>query len=652
MKSYIKYLIKLIKHEKDAEIALMVNEIKKLSPQKREKLGRAINNLKGKVIGKELGYTIVQYGRREIIDTEIKVGDVVLISRGNPLKSDLTGTVTEKGGRFIKIAIENIPKWALKKDTRIDLYVSDVTFKRMEDNLNNLSKYGQKALEYLLDEKTLKKIDTSDSLNFEDNNLNESQKSAVNKCLNSKEFFLVHGPFGTGKTRTLIELINQEYEKGSKILATGESNGSVDNILDRIIKEDINCTRLGHPQRVSEDNIQYTLAYKVENHPKGKKIKDIQREMGLKINIRDENTKPSPQFRRGYSDREILINASKKIGGRGISPKKMISMGKWLEFNEEIEELNYEIKRVEDEIVKDIIKNSDVILSTNSSAALEFIEDIIFDVAIIDESSQATIPSVLIPIAKAQKFILAGDHKQLPPTVISEKAKDLEDTLFEKLIDSYEENSTLLNIQYRMNEKLMEFPNKEFYNGKLKTWSEISNITMNDLIDWESNFNRENLLFKSLNQFNNPLLFIDTKNLKDNKEKQLKDSKSIINKIEAEIVKEIVDYFLDIGISKKGIGIISPYMDQVNYLKNKVKVETKTVDGFQGREKEIIIISFVRSNEKGNIGFLKDLRRLNVSITRSKRKLIIIGNSDTLKNNKTYSELVDFFKKEKSLVLI
>ncbi|WP_409200392.1 IGHMBP2 family helicase [Methanobrevibacter sp. DSM 116169] len=628
MKNYIKYLIKLLEYERKAEIDLMINEIKKMSPQKREHLGRAVNNLKGKIVGKELGFTIVQYGRRDIINTEISVGDVVLISFKNPLKSDLTGTVTEKGGRFIKIAMENVPSWALKKNIRMDLYVSDITFRRMEDNLKNLSEFGKNALKYLNDNVKFQNPKNI-SLIFKDKNLNESQKEAVNDSLNINDFFLIHGPFGTGKTRTLIELIYQEYLKGSKILACADSNGAVDNILERLDIDNLNCTRLGHPQRVSDENIKYSLFYKVENHPLNSKIVTLQEKLSEKIKLRDINDKPRPQNRRGYSNNEIIKNACQGIGGRGIRPDTMISMSKWLEANEAVDELNKKIKLIEDKIISDIIKNSDIILATNSSAALEFIDEIRFDVAIIDEASQSTIPSVLIPIAKARKFILAGDHKQLPPTVISSKAQDLQNTLFEGLINKYENRSKLLNIQYRMNDKLMEFPNKEFYNNELKSFDGVKNISLNDLVK---------------NDYNEPILFIDTSKIPENKESHLKDSKSIINKVEANIVKEIIGYILNLAIDSKDIGVISPYLDQVNLIKSKINLDVKTIDGFQGREKEIIIISLVRSNNKGNLGFLKDLRRLNVSLTRAKRKLIIIGNSKTLESDDTYKRLIDFFK--------
>jgi predicted DNA helicase len=640
LKKYIKNLIKLVNYERDAEIELMRFEIAHMSGQKREELGRAINKVKGKYIGEELGMKIVQFGRSEIIETEISVGDMVLVSTANPLSSDFTGTVTEKGARYIKVAFDKrIPRWVLKKKVRLDLYANDVTFRRMEDNLKHLSLKGKNALEYILNERNPKKNKSVPYIDYIDKSLNESQKRSIENALSCENFFLIHGPFGTGKTRTLVELISQETRQNHKVLATAESNAAVDNILERLMEnKKLKLTRLGHPQRVSKHNITQTLAYKVENHKLNKKITKIHKKIDNLIEKRKVYTKPTPQYRRGYGDYDILFNASKGKGGRGISAEKMKSMAQWIEYNQQIDELHDEIKRVENKMIRDIIETSDVILSTNSSAALESIARTKFDVAVIDEASQATIPSVLIPIAKAHRFILAGDHKQLPPTIISDKAQGLEKTLFEELIRIYPFKSQLLNVQYRMNSLLMKFPNAEFYNNNLKSDSSVDNIDINDIINTD---NKEKAM-----------LFVDTSNVDDVGEKHLKDSKSIINKLEADIAVKLANDYLKLGLEESDIGIISPYADQVKIIQDRTPVEVKTVDGFQGREKEIIIISTVRSNDDGNIGFLRDLRRLNVAITRAKRKLIIIGNINTLKTNPTYSRLIEFARKNNVLMTI
>lgn len=660
MKKYISKLIGLVEDEREAEISIMESEIKRLSSYEREKKGRAINNLKGKIVGKELGYNIVQYGRRDLIDSEISVGDLVLISKGNPLKSDLVGTVIEVGKRFVKVAMDNVPRWALKKKVRVDLYVSDVTYKRMEDNLNNLSDFGLRALALMMGDVEPMVLDDSVVVeSFNDVLLNDSQKSAVVKSLNAEDFFLVHGPFGTGKTRTLLELIYQEISLGNKVLATGESNVSVDNLLDGLdemtVDSGFNFTRLGHPQRVSDSNIKYTLAYKVENHRLSGRVRDIEGIVEDKVKFRDEHMKPTPRYRRGFSDDEILSNASVGRSSRGINVKQMKSMACWIEVNREIDEYYLELESIEEEIIKDIIDCSDVILSTNSSAALEFISDVVFDVCVVDEASQASIPSVLIPISKSKKFVLAGDHKQLPPTVINFDSRELEETLFENLILSFEGNSSLLDCQYRMNDKLMEFSNKSFYDGLLSSDDFVRDISLRDLprdcFGYSSSFcdSVDGVLLERfsgveglLDDVLYPLLFFDTGFVDGVVEERVGDSKSFCNRFEAVFCGFVVDCFLRWGYCPEDIGVISPYSGQVDLIKGLVDVEVKSVDGFQGREKEIIVISLVRSNSDGVVGFLSDFRRLNVAVTRAKRKLIVVGDCSTMCSVGVLGDLVGF----------
>lgn len=663
--------------EQEAEISFMMNEIRRLSPEKREHVGRAINNLNGKVLGKELGFSLVKYGRKKSFESEISVGDLVLISKGNPLKSDLTGTVTEKGKRFIIISLENVPSWALK-NVRIDLYANDITFRRMKENLKNLSLQGEKALEFLLRTKIPsfnRNINLTNS--FEDFKINESQMNAVSSAMATDDFFLIHGPFGTGKTRTLRELIRQEVKKGNKILATAESNTAVDNILEGLFQAstseeckyedkigdenecgdeytyEIACVRLGHPQRVSRKNIKHTLAYQVENHPLNSQISHLKDGIKKTITERDKNTKPSPGLRRGLSDTQILLNAVKRRGSRGVSPNVMISMARWIENNQKVDQSQEKIREIEKNIVENIIKRSSIVLCTNSSAGLEYLKGVKFDLAVIDESSQATIPSVLIPISKAGRFVLAGDHRQLPPTIVSQKARPLQKTLFEELIKKYPQKSTILNVQYRMNPSLMEFPNHEFYNGEIKAAESLNKISIKDIVSKvdidEIIEKNENAQFKEVERDlldpQIPFIFLNTSKINERFEQRIKDSTSIQNPLEADIISIIVNIFLKSGFSSEDMGIISPYDDQRNLISSLTKVEVKTVDGYQGREKDIMIISTVRSNPKREIGFLSDMRRLNVALTRARRKIIMIGDIDTLKSNETYHRLIKDSKK-------
>lgn len=637
MKSYIKRLIRLVEMEREAEINAMMNEIRRLSPRQRERVGRAVNGLNGKITGRELGFHLVKYGRRDPIDTQISVGDLVLISRGDPLRSDLTGTVAAKGKRFLVVALENVPRWALK-NVRIDLYANDVTFQRMIDNLKSPTRNVLRVLGFLCG--TEEPSGGADSVDFHtvDPELNESQREAIGRALGSEDFFLIHGPFGTGKTRTLHELIRQEVMRGSRVLVTAESNAAVDNLLEGIAGH-VRCVRLGHPQRVSRENLRETLAYKIENHPEYRTVLKYQEKIDELIEERERHQKPTPQLRRGLSDTQILINATKRRGARGVSPNVMISMARWIETNKRIDELHSRLQEAEMRIVDRIIMESQVVLSTNSSAALEYIDGVSFDAVIVDEASQATIPSILIPLARAPRFVLAGDHRQLPPTILSRDASELERTLFEELIGRHPERSWMLNCQYRMHPDIMEFPNREFYGGGIRAHPSLERISIMDII---GDVPDSGICRKLADP--RPVLFIDTSRL-DGGERRLKGSTSIQNPLEADLAVLLSRSLMRMGVKADAIGIITPYDDQVDLISSMVDVEVNSVDGFQGREKDVIIISMVRSNRNGGIGFLKDLRRLNVSLTRARRKLIIIGDSRTLSAHPAYRRLIEFCRK-------
>jgi predicted DNA helicase len=638
---YIKWLRRLVEKEREAEVEIMKKEIRALSGKEREKRGRAVLGLKGKVMGREFSFKIVKYGREREIETEISVGDLVLISRGNPLRSNLVGVVTEKGKKYLCVALEKTPFWAFK-NVRIDLFANDITFKREIENLEKLTESGRLALKYALGgEKPLlsQKVDFSSI----DKNLNESQKLAVSLSLGTKDFFLIQGPFGTGKTRTLVEIVLQLVKKEEKVLVCAESNVAVDNLVEKL-KNKAKIVRLGHPSRVAKELVDSSLFYQIEEDKSFKKIKKLREKMEELLQIRDQFLKPTPQRKRGLRDEKILRLAEIKRTKRGIKMEDIESMAEWIKVQNQIVRIIKQISKIEEKIAQKILKEAQVVLCTNSSAALEFLRDIEFDSAVIDEATQATIPSVLIPICKAKKFILAGDHKQLPPTVLSEKAKMLSETLFEKLIQRYPEKSVLLNIQYRMNEILMEFPNKEFYEGRLKTDESVKNITLKNFKIKIPKFG--NFWDKVLDP-KNVICFLDTSKSERKFEIIKAESTSKSNPLEVEIVKSILEKMFKAGIKKEWVGVITPYDDQLDLLRKSLGelVEINTVDGFQGREKEIILISFVRSNKEKILGFLTDLRRLNTAITRAKRKLICVGDGETLKTSPVYSRFIDFIEK-------
>ncbi len=236
---------------------------------------------------------------------------------------------------------------------------------------------------------------------------------------------------------------------------------------------------------------------------------------------------------------------------------------------------------------------------------------------------------------------MAGDHKQLPPTVL--KAKELSRTLFEMLISKHPQNSAMLEVQYRMNSWLMKFPNEEFYGGRIKADESVRNITLRDLGVKPPEFGEP---WDEILRPENVLVFVDTSKCPDRWERRRRGSTSRENPLEAKIVVNIVERLLEIGVREEWVGVITPYEDQVDLLRSKLDVEVNTVDGYQGREKEVVIISFVRSNRKGDLGFLADLRRLNTALTRAKRKLICVGDGETLNSHETYRRFLEFVKRE------
>ncbi|RUM50354.1 MAG: IGHMBP2 family helicase [Hydrogenothermus sp.] len=633
---YKNYFLPLIEKERKAEKEFYINEIKKLSGKEREKKGRAILNCKAKFLGDYIGgFYLYKFSREEMPRHQINAGDLVLVSVKNPLKDGIEATVLEKGNKYLTLVFSQ--KINTKSRYRIDLYVNDITFKRMEEALEDFvnSKnifdegiiLGNKEPEYRKENL---------NIDFKNKNLNKFQKEAVKKSLLAKEIFLIHGPPGTGKTTTLIESIIQHIKQGKKILATADSNTAVDNLVEGLLKYNVNLVRIGHPARVREDILSQSLDIKLTKHKKYQKIRELENKIQKLKKQQDNFQKPVPAKRRGLTDEEILLYAKleKKVRGHKIQTIK--SMANWIQLQQQISALIEEKLKVEEEIINNIINTSDIVLATNSGSYSHFLKEKKFDVVFIDEAGQATEPSTLMPLIKAKKAILAGDHKQLPPTILSEEAKELSFTMFERFTNLYPQFVYMLKIQYRMNEIIMKFPSRQFYNNELIADESVRNITLSQIIKTLQN---------SPIIDDTPIIFIDTQG--HFPEKQKKDSQSKYNPDEAKLIKNIVEELLEAGLSPKDIGIITPYKDQEDFLKKLVKdVEIQTVDGFQGREKEVIIISLVRSNEEGDIGFLEDLRRLNVAITRPKRKLIIIGDKKTIENNPTYRMLISYIKQK------
>lgn len=623
---YVNKFKELVKKERDHEINFHKEEIKKLGT-KRENVGRAILNLNGKVIREFFGEYIVRYGRSEKFKkTDISVGDIVLISKGNPLQSDLLGTVIEIGSNHVDVSMEIVPKWALN-DIRIDLYVNDVTFKRMLNALDKFNSTDNRLIDIILSVDSPQKSKTTE-VRFLDYRLNEYQKEAVLEALAARDLYLIHGPPGTGKTSTISEVILQEALRKNKVIATADSNIAVDNILSNISKhESFKIVRIGHPSRISKKLIKYSLQTKITEHPNYSTLVKLKTELQKNYDLRKNFQRPDPKWRRGMSNDDIIIFSKLNKDIRGIPKETIKQMADWVICSENIAKTKENVQKFEKKLIDDIISTSDVVVATNSMAGSEILEDYKFDIAVIDEGSQSTEPSSLIPIVRSRKLIIAGDHKQLPPTVLSDEL-ELKKTLFERMIQEHPEFSKILQVQYRMNEKIMEFSNEMFYENKLIAHESVKSQNLLEIVENVSNEDKDIINEK-------PLQFINV----DGEEKQ-NSFKSSYNVEEAEKVLEIVSKLQKYEIP---VSVITPYDAQVKYISkmlNTDKIDVKSVDGFQGRENEVIVISFVRTSK---MGFLKDLKRLNVAVTRAKRKLIVVGSKNLLIKDDAYSKFLNCF---------
>ncbi len=595
---YISHFSKLINKEREEEMRRHWEEIKRLSGKKREKLGRAILNLKGKFIGRGLGGSyLVKFSRKDMPDTEIMVGDVVIVSVGKVSTNNPQATVYEKGKRYIVLSFsKKPPKIFYKKNVRIDLYANDITFQRMLAALHSLKNDEFLRIRAIL----LGKANIQPSytrIDFENCKLNEIQRRAVEHILAS-ELFLVHGPPGTGKTTTLAESIVQMVKRGYKVLATADSNVAVDNLVEKLANK-VNVVRVGHPARISKSIIENTLDYMVTKDAEYRKAMELWTKIDGMREEQERYKKPTPQWRRGMGDDEIVYLASASRSYRGIPVDVMKNMAQWIRIQRRIEEYVKKAKKMEERAIRRVLENADVICTTNSTAGSEMLAGMNFDFVVIDEATQSVEPSCLIPIIKGERIVMAGDHKQLPPTIMSYEARALQLTLFERFIKIYPDASITLRVQYRMNEKIMKFPSKIFYNNMLIAHSSVKNRNIEDL-----GINIENAgKYKSICKPDSIIVFAHTEKCQ---EEQRRGSTSYQNICEAEIVREIVDCLLKIGLKDKHIGVITPYDDQVDLLRSIIneEIEIKSVDGFQGREKDVIIISFVRSNNSNNIGFL------------------------------------------------
>ena len=618
---------KLINKERDAEKEFHTGEIKSLKPEIREKKGRCLTRMIKQTTKSESEsiFRFVKSNNTDLPHNEFSIGTNVLISIKNPLDHALSGVVISKSAKYIDIYVESQSNIINSDNLRIDVYVNDYTFNVQKDILDKIKDWSFEKghlRDVLLNNDDPKQ---GERVNIElfDLSLNQSQKNAVNQSLIEQDLYLIQGPPGTGKTKTSIEIIRQHLKFGKSVLVSADSNMAVDNIMLGLIKN-VDVIRVGESPKIMDEIQEHTLANVIKTNFQYRIVDQGLSKIRELRELQRKETFPSKSAAKGVSYFQIKKFAERRQSAFGISLEKIESMARWISSQERIKEIQARIDKMKEKIIKEAVKSASVICCTNTNAASRYLEDLEFDLVLIDEAGQSTEPSCLIPISKGKKLILVGDHKQLPPTILSQDAQELSISLFERMMDNPKCNHTLLDTQYRMHPEINQFPSDEFYGSELK-----------------SHFTTENKGLKD-GFFGKNVVFIENTGL----EHIHKGATSYSNESEADLVFELVLQYKKRGLSAEDIGIISPYINQVKMIKDRMPfVEVNTIDGFQGREKNVIVISLVRSNDKGNIGFLKDLRRLNVALTRAINELIVIGNPNTISSNDTYKRFLDYVKK-------
>lgn len=536
----------------------------------------------------------------------LRVGSPVVVTPNDDLSGDACqGVVTAISRKSIQVTVNDYPD---SERLRIDLSPDEITRKRMLNALRRASdaRGRTKALrDILLGERELSFKDEQDcQFNAE---LNESQQAAIRFALSASDVAIIHGPPGTGKTTTVVELICQAIAKGQKVLACAPSNTAVDNLLEKLVDARQKCVRLGHPARVSERLHDHTLDTQVARHELTALIREMQREAEGLFRQAGKFTRAKPAH------------------------------GAKREMRQEAKRLKADIRILEQQAIDSIIDKADAVCATTTLDE-SLLGDRRFDLVVIDEACQSTEPGCWIPVLRADRLVLAGDHCQLPPTVLSKQAakEGLEVSLLERLVDLYGDRATRrLNVQYRMHDQIMNFSSEQFYEGTLESHESVSSHLLTDLdyVDEE---------FVTLE----PVTFIDSAGAGWDEELE-PDGLSKRNIQEAELVLRKITELQDTGLRGRDIAVIAPYAAQVRWLRQNSpddRVEIDTVDGFQGREKEAVIISMVRSNPEGEIGFLADARRMNVALTRARRKLIVIGDSATVGRNDFFAAMLEYFE--------
>jgi len=560
----------------------------------RAKRGLALLDVEAIEEGGLAGRSLVTYARpggRELGGAEIGVGGIVRVS---PKRADAddapVGLVARRRRDRLSLAFdEPPPEWATEGRVVLELQPSSATYDRLRG-----------ALRRMRDARRWHGVLRGEPPRFEaaeiaaPASLNEEQRLSFARALRARDLALVHGPPGTGKTTVLVEIVREAALRGEQVLASAPSNLAVDNLVERLVAAGVDAVRVGHPARVLPAVVEHTLDQKTRAHPQAQVASElVEQALRLRADARKRKQRRGP--------------------GRFSEARAQ---------EREARQLLAEARELEDRAERDVLERAQVVLATLTGIESRALEGRTFALAVVDEATQAVEPAAYLALLRADRAVLAGDHLQLPPTVISPDAQELGFSLFERLAKLHPKAMVTLAEQHRMNEKIMRYPSHALYGGKLRAHPSVAQHAIDDA----------------------PFVFIDTAG-RGFEEETPEESESKQNPGEAELAAAQVRALLQ-ALGPADIAVISPYDAQVQKLRQLLAdapdLEIDTVDGFQGREKEAVVVSLVRSNPDGDLGFVADIRRINVALTRARRKLIVIGDSATIARHPFHAGLVKY----------
>jgi ATP-dependent RNA/DNA helicase IGHMBP2 len=540
----------------------------------------------------------------------------VLFSNHDPKKDNLEGVITYQSGNRLKITLrtDELPEWANDGKLGIDLLFDDNSYDEMQNALKQAIALHEKPVEgRLIKTLTGEKSPTFQPLGipYTHVTLNASQQAAVSKILSANEIAIVHGPPGTGKTTTLVQAIKALIKQDNqKILVVAPSNTAVDLLSEKLAAEGLNVLRVGNPARVSERLMSLTMDSRMAEHSSTKEIRKLRKQAN---EFRDMAHKYKRNFGKAEREqRKALFDAARNI--------------------------IKEVEKTEQYIIDDLVAKAQVVTATLVGANHYTVRNQQYQTVVIDEAGQALEPACWIPVLKAQKVVLAGDHCQLSPTIKSTEAgkNGLSTTLLEKCVALHPEAVVLLEEQYRMNELIMGYSSTIFYEDKLKAHASVA----------------KHLLFTA----DTPLAFVDTAGCGFD---EVTAGTSTTNPEEAALLfKHLTQLVTELSTHYDPkhfptVAVISPYKQQVELMKEQLihspalqalsgKISVNTIDSFQGQERDIVYISMTRSNTENKIGFLSDIRRMNVAMTRARKKLVVVGDSATLSQFPFYADFIAY----------